>query len=209
VDLPEGKNLAGAFHPPQLVLIDPQLLSTLPEIELRNGLAEVIKHAVLADPELFERCRSGWPAVAADLAWIVRRAMAVKVRVIEDDPYEHGRRASLNLGHTLGHGLELATDFRLKHGEAVAIGLVAAARLSENMGLAQTGLSEEIVDCLKAVGLPSSIPEGVDRLRLLEAMSLDKKRKLGRYRIVLPIAIGEVRWGVEIDDFARLIDVMG
>lgn len=209
VDLPQGKNLAGAFHPPELVLVDSQLLSTLPEIELRNGMAEVIKHAVLADPLLFERCCTGLPAVTADLDWIVRRAMAVKVKVIEEDPFEHGRRASLNLGHTLGHALELATEFRLKHGEAVGIGMVAAARLSEQMELAQPGLAAMIEQCLMGVGLPTRIPEGIDRYRLLEAMELDKKSRLGRPRIVLPQSIGTVRWGIELDDPAILIDVMG
>lgn len=209
VDLPQGKNLAGAFHPPQLVFIDPQLLSTLSEIELRNGLAEVIKHAILADPELFGRCQAGWDAIMPDLDWITRRALSIKINVIEEDPFEKGRRASLNLGHTLGHGLELATDFRLKHGEAVAIGMVAAARLAEKRGVAQTGLSTQIEACLQGVGLPTSIPEDIERARLIKAMALDKKRRFGCPKIVLPVAIGDVRWGVEIDDLADLIDVMG
>jgi shikimate kinase / 3-dehydroquinate synthase len=209
VDLPQGKNLAGAFHPPQLVLVDPKLLKTLPEIDMRNGLGEVVKHAVLADPELYERCQSGYFSIMDDPSWVVRRAMAVKVCVIEEDPYEHGRRASLNFGHTLGHGLELASGYRLKHGEGVSIGMVAAARLSSQMGLAQSELAVQLETCLQGLGLPTRIPPGIDRSKVIEAMSLDKKRRLGRPRIVLPIRIGEVRWDVEIDDFARLVDVMG
>jgi 3-dehydroquinate synthase len=207
-DLPQGKNLIGAFHPPSLVLADPQLLSTLPTAEMRNGLAEVVKHGVLGDPDLFARCCQGLGALQADPGEIVRRAMAVKVRVIQQDPYERGVRASLNLGHTLGHGLEMATDFRLRHGEAVAIGMIAAARIAERMGIAQEGLAGEIEECLDGLGLPRKLPDGIDKGRLIAAIGVDKKRRAGKLRLVLPERIGAVRWGVEIDDPEELVDTL-
>jgi shikimate kinase/3-dehydroquinate synthase len=201
-DLPQGKNLVGAFHPPVLVLADPQTLSTLPDVELRNGMAEVVKHGVLADPALFDLCRQGWEVVAQDWAEIVRRAMAVKVRVIQEDPFEKDRRASLNLGHTLGHAIELASDFRLKHGEAVAVGMVFAARLAERMGIAQGGVAQEIVATLQGLGLPTEIPPGLDRQQVLALMGRDKKRAGGTVGFVLPVKIGEVRWGVDVGELS-------
>jgi shikimate kinase/3-dehydroquinate synthase len=200
-DLPQGKNLIGAFHPPSLVLADPQVLSSLPEDELCNGLAEVVKHGVIADPVLFELCGRGWQAVLDQLDEIVRRAMTVKVRVIQEDPYERGRRASLNLGHTLGHAIEAASDYRLKHGQAVAIGMVYAAHLSERQGLASAGLAEGIRETLTGLGLPVEIPPGLDQQRILNAVSVDKKRLGGSVRWVLPVRIGEVRWGIEVEDW--------
>jgi len=207
-DLPEGKNLIGAFHPPAFVLADPTLLRTLPEVELRNGLAEVVKHAVLADPLLFETCQQGLEQVKTRLDWVARRAIAVKVGVIQQDPYEQGVRATLNLGHTLGHGLELASDFRLRHGEAVAIGMVAAARLSEQMGIGEPGLARQIENCLENLGLPVRLPAGIDRERLQAAMLLDKKRRFGRLKLALPERIGAARWGVEVAGPEALIDVL-
>jgi len=207
-DLPEGKNLVGAFHPPAFVLADPALLRTLPEVELRNGMAEVVKHAVLADPALFDACRQGLEGVKTRLDWVARRAIAVKVNVIQQDPYEQGVRATLNLGHTLGHGLELASDFRLRHGEAVAIGMVAAARLSEQLGIGEPGLAEQIEDCLGNLGLPTRLPAGIDRGRLQAAMLRDKKRQSGRLKVALPERIGAARWGVEVAGPAALIDVL-
>ena len=209
-DLPQGKNLVGAFHPPSLVLADPQVLATLPETELRNGLAEVLKHGILGDPALFERCSQGWQALLrGQLDPVVRQAMAVKLRIIQDDPYERGERASLNLGHTLGHALEQASDFRIKHGEGVAIGTLAAARLAEQMGLAQAGsCGERSKQALDRLGLPTRVPPGLERERILSAMTLDKKRQSGKLRLVLPTRIGACRWGVELDDPAQLLDLV-
>lgn len=207
-DLPQGKNLVGAFHPPSLVLADPQVLSTLPETELRNGMAEVIKHGILGDAELFEHCSQGWQTLREDLDQVVRQAMAVKLHIIQEDPYERGERALLNLGHTLGHALEQASDFRVKHGEGVAIGTLAAARLAERMGLAHTGLSNTVETALDQLGLPTRLPPGLERERILSAMTLDKKRLSGKLRLVLPTRIGAARWGVEIDDPAQLLDMV-
>ena len=208
-DLPEGKNLIGAFHPPALVLADTETLATLPDDEFRAGLAEVVKHGLLADPELFDLCAEGFDQLRADVAGeFVSRAMAVKIRAIQQDPYEKGIRAALNLGHTIGHGIEKASGFSLRHGEAVAIGMVAEARVAERMGLAHKGLAELIVVVLKGIGLPTEIPAKLDRRSVLEAIQLDKKRAGGVVRFALPIRIGEVRTGVAVEE-KLLAEVLG
>lgn len=209
VDLPQGKNLVGAFHPPALVLADPHVLRSLPMAELRAGMAEVVKAAVIGDGKLFERIRAAkFPHEApgtenlADFAAfvesIVPRAMAVKVRVIEEDPFEGGRRAALNFGHTVGHAVELVSGFRLRHGEAVAIGMVVEARMAERLGLAMTGVAEEIEACLQGLGLPTEIPPELDRLRIVQAMSVDKKKAGGEVQFALPVRVGEVQVGVSV-----------
>ena len=205
-DLPQGKNLIGAFHPPRFVLADPDVLRTLPEVEFANGMAEVLKHGVIADPDLFERCldAKNFPD-STSLDDIVRRGMAVKVRFIEEDPYENGVRAALNYGHTVGHGVELASDFQVRHGEAVAIGMVLEARLAERIGLARKGLSDEIAHVLQGLGLPTEIPPGVDRNTITSAMLRDKKVAAGVVKFALPAAIGDVRVGVDIDDWDKVI----
>ncbi|MFZ5912190.1 MAG: 3-dehydroquinate synthase [Chloroflexota bacterium] len=199
-DLPEGKNLVGAFHPPRLVLADPEALSTLPERELRAGLAEVVKHGVIADPGLFDLCDQGWENVIARLPEIVRRGMGVKVKVIEEDPYEQGSRAALNFGHTVGHAVELVSGFSLLHGEAVAAGMVAEARLAERLTVASPGLSEAIAGTLAALGLPVEIPANLARADLIRAVRVDKKKAAGVVRFALPVKIGEVKVGVEVKD---------
>ncbi|MCI0520904.1 MAG: 3-dehydroquinate synthase [Chloroflexi bacterium] len=204
VDLPQGKNLVGAFHPPRLVLADPHTLETLPEAELRSGLAEAVKSGVIADAQLFALCAQGWQTARAHLGEIVRRSMAVKIAVIQDDPYEQGRRAVLNLGHTMGHAVELVSGYRLRHGEAVAIGMVVEARLAEQIGLAQAGLAAQIEAALAGLGLPVSIPAEMDRQAILAAMRMDKKRRAGSLRFALPLRLGEVLPGVEVSDFAWL-----
>jgi len=204
-DLPEGKNLIGAFHSPRLVLADPQALATLPERELRAGLAEVVKHGIIADPELFELCAQGWDVAHARLAEVVRRAMAVKVRVIEGDPYEQGMRAALNLGHTIGHAVELVSGFKLLHGEAIAIGTVAEARLAERLALSSPGVVERIAETLSALGLPIEIPAEMDRAQLIRAMRVDKKKAAGVVRFALPVRIGEVKVGVGVKDLEEAL----
>jgi shikimate kinase/3-dehydroquinate synthase len=191
-DLPQGKNLVGAFHPPRLVLADPGTLTTLPEPELRSGMAEVIKASVIGDPGLFARCQQGWPDHETHWNEIVRRSMAVKISVIEADPYEKSLRACLNLGHTIGHALELLSGFSLRHGEAVAIGMVAEARLAEHSGLAQVGLAEQIIRALKQFDLPVKLPANLDMDTLYKTMTTDKKRAGGKLRFALPVRVGEV-----------------
>jgi shikimate kinase / 3-dehydroquinate synthase len=205
IDLPQAKNLVGAFYPPRLVIADPQVLETLPARELRGGLAEVVKHGIIGDPDLFSFCAQGWEAVTADLQRIVRQGMAVKLGVIEADPYEKDLRQALNLGHTIGHGVEIASDFQLSHGEAVAIGTAAEARLAEKLGIAEQGLADAITAVLEGVGLPVTIPRGISPARIVEAMQLDKKRAAGRIRFALPVRVGEVRTGVEVENWQQMI----
>lgn len=203
-DLPEGKNLVGAFHAPQLVLTDPATLVTLPQVELISGMAEVIKAGIIGDPILFAKCALGWQAIKSNWGEIIRRAMAVKIRVIEADPFESGLRAVLNFGHTIGHALELVSNFELRHGEAVAIGMVSEARIAEQIGLAESGLSDHIKNMCAQLGLPTDVPNNYSREAILKAMQVDKKRALGRIRFALPRQVGDVNFGVEVEDLSLL-----
>ena len=204
-DLPEGKNLIGSFHSPKLALADPHLLKTLPETELISGMAEVVKHGIISDPELFNLCGRGLGWVKDNLEEIVKRAMAVKIKIIEEDPYEKGVRASLNLGHTVGHAVELVSHFQLRHGEAVAIGMVAEAKLSERLAVAGKGLSDAVAESLSALGLPVQIPKEIPREELIRAMRVDKKKSNGAIRFALPAEIGRVEL-VNVTDLESVLE---
>jgi 3-dehydroquinate synthase len=203
-DLPQGKNLIGAFHPPKLVLADPQLLKTLPEVEFISGMAEVVKHGIISDPELFALCAQGLDCIKADLEKVVKRAIAVKIKIIEEDPFEKGFRAALNLGHTVGHAVELVSKFALRHGEAIAIGMVAEAELGERIGVARKGLSDEIAAVLSGLGLPIRLPDELPRQEILAAMRVDKKKNAASIRFALPAEIGKV----ELVDVTELESVL-
>jgi shikimate kinase/3-dehydroquinate synthase len=203
-DLPEGKNLIGSFYPPKLVLADPQILKTLPEAEFISGLAEVVKHGIISDPELFDLCAHGLDCIRSDLEQIVKRAMAVKIKVIEEDPYEKGFRAALNLGHTIGHAVELVSKFELRHGEAIAIGMVVEAKYAERIGVATKGLADTIAHVLSVLGLPIHIPENMPREEIIRAMRVDKKKNTSVIRFAFPVEIGKV----ELVDVADLESVL-
>jgi 3-dehydroquinate synthase len=200
VDLPQGKNLAGVFKQPVLVVIDPKVMATLPDGEVRSGMAEVIKHGIIRATDLFLELESRpsttrFEASVAQLA----RALAVKIQVVEEDPFEQGRRAVLNLGHTVGHALERLSDFGLRHGEAVAIGMVAAARISAQMGRAEASLPGRIEAALAAWGLPVRCPPfSIEAIS--EAMIHDKKRRGASLRWILPHAIGHVEVADDVPD---------
>jgi len=190
VDHPAAKNLVGAFHPPEEVLADSDYLATLPGREIRCGLAEVVKHAVVGAPSLLDRCGVDEPAT------LVPEAARVKIAIVERDPRERYERLQLNLGHTIGHAIERATDFRVPHGEAVAVGLRAAARIAErHCGFRGRGLLEAALD---RCGLPRTAD--AEKPRLLDALLHDKKRAGGRLRWVLPVALGEVRVFADVPD---------
>lgn len=195
VDLPQGKNLVGAFKQPEAVVADVLALGALPLAEVAAGMAEVVKHGLLAGQALLEELTApAWlplppPAVRQRL---VAKAIAVKRDVVEEDPYEQGRRAVLNLGHTFAHAVEQASNYRVRHGEAVAIGLVAAAHLSAALGYAPPALQEEVERLLRRLTLPVRIPAGLAPEALLAAMGQDKKRAAGRLRFVLIARPGEV-----------------
>lgn len=196
VDLPEGKNLVGAFKQPAGVIVDPCLLATLPLSELRAGLAEVVKHGLIGAPELFAQLETE-PQVFLEFSdpypWTRRLldAISVKAEVVSEDPFERGRRAALNLGHTFAHAFELCSNYSLRHGEAVAVGLVAAAELARLLDLASASLPTRIRSCLQGLGLPVSL-SGLKPSEVRAAMGHDKKRDQGRLRFVLPLAVGEV-----------------
>jgi shikimate kinase/3-dehydroquinate synthase len=199
VDLPEGKNLVGAFKQPRAVIADLDTLVTLPAVEFSAGMAEVIKSGIIADPELFALAEAYAPQLMDPsgrahelLTSVVSKSVQVKRDIVEADPFEHGRRAWLNLGHTFGHAIEQVSGYAVRHGDAVAMGLVAAAHLSAELGFCDSALESRIGDAALGVRLPIRIPEQLEAEALLAAMSTDKKRVTGRLRFVLPRAIGEV-----------------
>lgn len=188
VDLPRGKNLVGAFKQPQAVLIDPDVLATLPAEELRSGMAEVIKHGLIAAPHLLPGLEAGTCTIGQSH---IAEALRVKIAVVEEDPFEQGRRAVLNLGHTLAHGLERLSGYTMRHGEAVSIGMVAAARISRALGRSDPTLVAYIESLLTGWKLPVRCPPyKVDAI--FEAMAHDKKKRGKSLRWVLPRAVGEV-----------------
>ena len=189
VDHPRGKNLIGAFVRPLFVLLAPETLATLPEIEYRAGLAEVIKAGIIADGELF----AAWEPESdpPDLRWAVERALQVKIDVVEQDPYEKGRRMALNLGHTFAHAFEVLSDYAMHHGLAVSIGLAAAAHLGEMRGHCAPETRERIIAALAHQDLPTSYGEHPPRA-VYEAMRTDKKRQGSKLRFILPQEIGKV-----------------
>lgn len=194
VDTAEGKNLIGAFHPPVAVLADPRVLLTLPDREYRAGLAEAVKHGLIADRQYFEWMdREAGPLVARDAAaleHLVRRSVEIKAEVVSEDEREGGRRAILNAGHTVAHALEQATDYRVPHGEAVGLGLVAEAALATGLGLATPEAGARLVALLERLGLPTRVDEPVPADRLLAAMGSDKKNRGRAIRFALPRGLG-------------------
>jgi len=195
IDHKMGKNLIGSFYQPILVCADTDVLKTLPENQHRNGLAEIIKYGVIADEGLFTLLERNVSSLRqldnAVLADIIKRCCQIKARIIQQDVRETtGLRAILNYGHTIGHAIEAATEFtRYSHGEAVAIGMTAAAKIGGLLNLAPQGLEERQEQLISSAGLPTTV-ENVKVDRLLEAMLLDKKAAGGKITFVLPIKIG-------------------
>ena len=207
-DLPEAKNLIGAFHSPSLVLADVDTLASLPAREWRCGLAEAIKHAFIADPGLLDCLPTvegrderdpllGEAAsrrfTSTDIAAFVARALAVQVHCVREDPLEKNIRGKLNLGHTVGHAVEVVSDFKIQHGEAVAIGTVEEARLAVRLGLAPADWPDQVAAPFARAGLPTALPEGCTFDSLVPIMKRDKKKKGGVVRFALPCAPGDVR----------------
>jgi len=196
VDTPAGKNLIGVFHQPRLVLIDPQTLTTLPDRELTAGLPEAFKHGLILDAGYF-----GWLEREVDgvfgrrpeiIARLVERSVEIKARVVAVDERETGYRRILNFGHTVGHALEAARQYAGTHGEAVAVGLAAEARIGERLGITQGGVAERIRAALTAARLPAAAGPDLDRERFLAALGSDKKRQRGEDRVVLLRSVGQV-----------------
>ena len=199
VDTPQGKNLIGAFHPPAAVVADPRVLATLPERDFRGGMAEAVKHGLIADADYFAWMEREADALLrrdeAALTRLVRRSVEIKAEVVSADERERGRRAILNAGHTVAHALEHATGYALPHGEAVALGLVAECALAERMGVAPAGLGQRVAGLLSRLGLPVRLQHPVTRTRVLGAMGSDKKNRNSQLRFALPRELGAMDEG--------------
>ncbi|HBB34325.1 MAG TPA: 3-dehydroquinate synthase [Cyanobacteria bacterium UBA8803] len=200
VNHPQGKNLIGAFHQPRFVLIDPQVLKTLPPREFRAGMAEVIKYGIIWDAQLFAKLEE---SVRLDqqrylkeelLSLILSSSCQAKADVVSEDEKEAGLRAILNYGHTIGHAVESLTGYKLvNHGEAVAIGMVAAGQIAVQLQMWQPAEAERQNALIEKAGLPSQLPAGLDIDAIIDTLQTDKKVKDGKVRFVLPTRIGTVR----------------
>jgi 3-dehydroquinate synthase len=194
-----GKNLIGAFYQPKLVLIDVEILRSLPRRELIAGFAEVIKYGIIEDPDLFHLLeQKAEDIVKPDrelLSQVILKSCAIKARVVEADEREDDQRAVLNFGHTVGHALEAATGYRqFLHGEAIAIGMVKAATLSVQQGFCDQQSYERIIKLVRKAGLPTELPSGVSTQSLIQGMEVDKKAAGGKIKFVICCGIGKTRF---------------
>lgn len=210
VDTRHGKNLVGAFHNPVAVAIDPSVLASLPAAHVRGGMAEIIKHGIVADADYFARVsqfvRDGGTAARDWSAWtdLISRSVEIKAEVVSRDEREGGLRKALNFGHTIGHAVEACTDYALHHGEAVAIGMVAEARIARRIGVADDALPDAVEALCRETGLPTRLGN-VDVDRVLEFTRADKKARSGRVEYALPARVGEMAgagqgYGIPVSD---------
>ena len=211
VDTPAGKNLVGAFHQPAAVVADPTVLRTLPREHLRAGMAEAIKHGVIADESYFESVATTAAGIEGiDLAGdamidIVARSVEIKADVVRRDEREGGVRKILNFGHTIGHAVELLSGYTLLHGAAVAIGMCCESALAEELGVASPPLSARIRSAVISAGLPTRVPSSVSTDDIIAAAYADKKARSGRVEYALPSRIGamagaESGWSIPVPD---------
>jgi len=218
INTPHGKNLIGAFHPPKAVLADPRTLLTLSDPVFRAGLAEAVKHGLVADAKYFDWIDAEATRIRAReldvLARLVSRSVELKAAIVSRDEREAGERAILNAGHTLGHALEHATGYRLDHGEAVALGLVAECRLAEAMGIATSGLAERVAGVLERLNLPTTLRVAVDPDAVIGAAAFDKKSRHHVLRLALPESVGHMHrageeWTVESPPLSLIVEALG
>src|SRR5690606_28959654 len=215
VDIPQGKNLVGAFHPPRAVVADTATLRTLPPRELRAGLAEVIKYGAIVDAGFLHWLNAHCDALLAGddaaLAEAIARSCAHKAAITERDPFERGERALLNFGHTFGHAIEAEQGYAdgLNHGEAVAVGMLLAARLSAALGLAASADADALRELLRRFGLPVTIPAGLAPEALLARMRLDKKAQASGLRFILWDGPGAAKVVADVDEAAVLAVLRG
>ena len=186
VNLTSGKNLAGAFHQPSAVLCDSEFLKTLPDEEIKNGLGEVIKYGCIEDKSLFETLEKGG---LDNIDEIIARCVSIKADIVSRDEFDNGDRQKLNFGHTLGHAVEKATDFKIPHGQAVGIGMVLITRWAEEKGLTKKGCANRIQNLLEKLGMPYEID--VDIKSLWQITSNDKKKRGKKLTLVIIKDIGE------------------
>lgn len=201
VDTVYGKNLVGAFHQPSVVVIDGSTLATLPMEHITAGIAEAVKHGAIADARYLEWIVSNRDSLlnrdVTTLLELIHRSIDIKAAIVSMDETEHGKRAVLNFGHTVGHALEAATDFELLHGEAVAIGMIAEAELGVRVGITDSSTARTLKTAVEALQLPTRIPADLSIQSLVEAMAQDKKARRGSTRFNLIEGIGRVLEGEE------------
>ena len=204
-----GKNLIGSVHPPALVIDDIDALKSLPPREINQGFAEIIKHAIIADVEMFRQLEEADPK-QIDFTPLVKQNVELKARIVESDEHErNGDRALLNFGHTVGHGIEYATDYRgIAHGEAVSLGIVAASEISTKKAGLSNSEREQIVGLLRKFGLPTALPKGFPREKIIEAMKFDKKFVGNQVRFVVIPKIGSAHLSsdVTIEDIRATVE---
>lgn len=203
VNHPLGKNMIGTFYQPSLVMIDVDTLRTLPRKEFYAGIAEIIKYGMIADKALFDYLKihcEGIVSLGDSIINVIRRSCQIKADVVSKDEKEAGLRAILNFGHTIGHAVETATGYKtFLHGEAVSIGMCAAADIAVKMGVCEKHSASLLKDLVKIYNLPVSIPEDISVSDIISAMKIDKKVKAGKLRFILPDSIGNVRIEDDVD----------
>ena len=209
VDVPAGKNLLGAFHQPRVVVADLDLLGSLSSVQLSAGLAEAVKHGVIADAEYFTFLEREYAAIFAKdaraLERLVQRSVEIKAHVVAEDEREAGKRAILNFGHTIGHAIEATSKYAVLHGEAVAIGMVYESRLAETLGIAAPGTAERLATVLERLHLPLERPDESRVDDLIETMRGDKKVRAAEIRLALPSKIG-VPYGNDAAGWTVVVD---
>ena len=202
IDLEAGKNLAGVFHQPSLVLCDPDTLNTLSNEIFADGCAEVIKYGIINDREFFEFLKSD---IKENIEAVIERCVANKAHIVELDEYDNGARQLLNLGHTIGHAIELCSGLTVSHGRAVAIGTVIATKIAIAQGLCPEGDLAEVTALLKSVGLPTECNYSAQELA--EIATTDKKRSSDSINLILPYGIGDCRpYRVNVCELESLIE---
>jgi 3-dehydroquinate synthase len=214
VDTPRGKNLVGAFHQPAAVIADPDVLATLPAAHFRAGLAEAVKHGVIADAMYLERVVEDAPSLldatsrrADATEALIARSIEIKAEIVRRDERERGLRQVLNFGHTVGHAIEAASGYTLLHGECVALGMVYEATMAVKVGVASSGTARDVRRAVERVGLPTALPATLTVDRLVAAMRSDKKVRSGALRFSLPreigmMASGDGTWSVAVEESA-------
>jgi 3-dehydroquinate synthase len=202
VDHPAGKNLIGSFHQPRAVFIDPTVLRTLPRPEFRNGLVEAVKIAAALDPDFFlwleRHARTLLPGNSGAMAALITRSVELKSQVVRTDERDLGVRQALNLGHTIGHALEVDSVFSLRHGFAVSIGMAAEARIARRLGLMGERDADRMLRLLQMLRLPTRIPRLRSRSRFYGALAADKKGDVSGTKFTLPAGIGVCALGVDV-----------
>lgn len=203
VDLPEGKNLVGAFHQPSLVLCDTNTFSTLDERQVACGYAEIIKYGVMCDEELFDALENDTMSIDE----IITRCVEIKRDVVEMDEFDNGERKKLNLGHTIGHAVEILNGFSLNHGEAVACGMVAIANIAQNSGYVMERITDRLIPLLKKYHLPFCCPNHA--MEIFSVASSDKKTEGSKITLVIPTKIGDCMLRtVSLNEFSEMLTLI-